>query len=234
MTTPQPGWYDDPDDSNAQRYWDGQTWPPHRQRKPVTRPASPPPPPELPPRPPAFVVEYPPPAASDLEYRTPAPGGPPQRSGTSTAIIAVIGLIAVLAVAGFSVYKFALEHHSSSAPTSSETNTPTSLETDAPTHSAPRASRHSTPRGLTHSAPDAPTGGGETKFLNDLSAAGITSSTATPEALVARGQQVCSDLAAGKSQDAAAADIVSSSNGFFDKSSAKTIVRVAIKDLCPQ
>ncbi|WP_156748118.1 DUF2510 domain-containing protein, partial [Mycobacterium sp. E3198] len=29
MTTPnQPGWYDDPQDSNAQRYWDGQDWTP--------------------------------------------------------------------------------------------------------------------------------------------------------------------------------------------------------------
>jgi hypothetical protein len=40
MTMPdQPGWYDDPDDSNAQRYWDGQDWTPHRQRKPASRPA---------------------------------------------------------------------------------------------------------------------------------------------------------------------------------------------------
>jgi hypothetical protein len=53
MTTPaQPGWYDDPQNSNAQRYWDGQNWTPHRQRKnttPTTRDpgsvAPPPPPP---------------------------------------------------------------------------------------------------------------------------------------------------------------------------------------------
>jgi serine/threonine protein kinase len=39
MTTPrQPGWYDDPHDSNAQRYWDGQDWAPNRQRKPLTVP----------------------------------------------------------------------------------------------------------------------------------------------------------------------------------------------------
>lgn len=43
MTTPnQPGWYDDPQDSNAQRYWDGQDWTPHRQRKPNVRAARPP------------------------------------------------------------------------------------------------------------------------------------------------------------------------------------------------
>jgi uncharacterized membrane protein YeaQ/YmgE (transglycosylase-associated protein family) len=43
MTTPhQPGWYDDPQDANAQRYWDGQVWTPHRQRKPTSRPVQPP------------------------------------------------------------------------------------------------------------------------------------------------------------------------------------------------
>jgi hypothetical protein len=38
----QPAWYDDPDNSNAQRYWDGQNWTPHRQRKPIPGPAQPP------------------------------------------------------------------------------------------------------------------------------------------------------------------------------------------------
>jgi pimeloyl-ACP methyl ester carboxylesterase len=46
MTTPQPGWYDDVDDANAQRYWDGQQWTPRRQRKPkgsvTARPTLPP------------------------------------------------------------------------------------------------------------------------------------------------------------------------------------------------
>lgn len=38
MTTArQPGWYDDSDDPNAQRYWDGQDWTPHRQRKPLSQ-----------------------------------------------------------------------------------------------------------------------------------------------------------------------------------------------------
>lgn len=36
MTTPQPGWYDDPENPNGQRYWDGQNWTPHRQRKNAT------------------------------------------------------------------------------------------------------------------------------------------------------------------------------------------------------
>jgi Protein of unknown function (DUF2510) len=43
MTTPQqPGWYDDPNAPNAQRYWDGQEWTPHRRRTPTAAPASPP------------------------------------------------------------------------------------------------------------------------------------------------------------------------------------------------
>ncbi len=42
MTTPnQPGWYDDPQDPNTQRYWDGRGWTPHRQRRPLSGPVSP-------------------------------------------------------------------------------------------------------------------------------------------------------------------------------------------------
>lgn len=104
MTTPrQPGWYDDPQDSNAQRYWDGQGWTPHRQRKPLARqtraPVTPtvlqPPPSNLPPpppRPPNLPPPQPsPPNLSPLQpgqnYRdehawadipaTPSAGGPP-------------------------------------------------------------------------------------------------------------------------------------------------------------
>jgi hypothetical protein len=52
MTPQQPGWYDDPNDPNAQRYWDGQHWTPHRQRKPLTQPS---PAPINAPRPPAPI-----------------------------------------------------------------------------------------------------------------------------------------------------------------------------------
>ncbi len=42
MTTPnQPGWYDDPQDPNAQRYWDGRGWTPHRQQRRAPGPENP-------------------------------------------------------------------------------------------------------------------------------------------------------------------------------------------------
>jgi hypothetical protein len=85
MTTPdQPGWYDDPNDSSAQRYWDGQDWTPHRQRKPISRqmraPVTPPPRPlrsNLPPPPPPSNL--PPPAPSNLPP-PPPPNLPPPPS----------------------------------------------------------------------------------------------------------------------------------------------------------
>jgi Protein of unknown function (DUF2510) len=75
----QPGWYDDPNDSNAQRYWDGQDWTPHRQRKPTSRPARPsatpppPPPAQQPPPPP----NLPPPSATAPTQPAPRPTLPP-------------------------------------------------------------------------------------------------------------------------------------------------------------
>jgi len=77
MTTPaQPGWYDDPENSNAQRYWDGHNWTPHRQRKNTTptqrdpAPVAPPPPPQMSPSPP-------PPAPAQTPPPPPGPAGGP-------------------------------------------------------------------------------------------------------------------------------------------------------------
>ncbi len=78
MTTPsQPGWYDDPQDSNAERYWDGQDWTPHRQRKsalPSEGPSTPPPPQQSPAPPP----DLPPPPPPNLP--PPSPNLPPPPS----------------------------------------------------------------------------------------------------------------------------------------------------------
>lgn len=42
MTTPhQPGWYEDPRDPDAQRYWDGRGWTPHRRQWSPPGPESP-------------------------------------------------------------------------------------------------------------------------------------------------------------------------------------------------
>jgi Protein of unknown function (DUF2510) len=142
MTTPdQPGWYDDPDDSNAQRYWDGQKWTPHRQRKPhspqaqapVTPTAPAPPPPNLPP-PPNQPVQKQPPAASRRRRRR--------------APIALIALIAVLAVAGALAYKFVLPRFSTSS-SGSQTNGATS---------GPRTNAEA-PQAPSGGAPQAPSGG---------------------------------------------------------------------------
>ena len=123
MATPrQSGWYDDPNDSNAQRYWDGQDWTPHRQRKPLSRqrqaPVSPTPPQpapsNLPPRP-----NLPPPSPRPPNAQSPTPpdqpsgGGPPQRSRSPKRIMAVIAAVAVLAVAAVLVYTFVLPAKSS-------------------------------------------------------------------------------------------------------------------------
>jgi hypothetical protein len=99
MTAPhQPGWYDDPDSPNAQRYWDGQSWTPHRQRKPASlashpptqaqapvTPAAPPPPP------PAHALPPPPTGAQP-------PGAPRDKFGVSKVALVLAGLALVLAI----------------------------------------------------------------------------------------------------------------------------------------
>lgn len=103
MTTPA-GWYDDPEDSNGQRYWDGQNWTPHRQQKPlaVQAPAPGPPPPNQ-------QAQWLPPGQQ--------PGGPrPQRSNNPVVIIGLIAAIVVLAAGAF----FAYQHFGKSHPSSPE------------------------------------------------------------------------------------------------------------------
>ncbi|WP_082964149.1 DUF2510 domain-containing protein [Mycobacterium sp. E796] len=81
MTTPnQPGWYDDPQDPNAQRFWDGRTWTPQRQRKPDARA----------PRPPVNRPQQPPPSAAPTQVTPvqpppPRPNLPPSAAQTRAA-----------------------------------------------------------------------------------------------------------------------------------------------------
>lgn len=75
MTThTDPGWYDDPNDAGAQRYWDGAQWTPYRQRKAAahTPPAPPPPVASPPPPPPPMAAPQPPPPMT-----APPPPPPP-------------------------------------------------------------------------------------------------------------------------------------------------------------
>ena len=79
-TSNQPGWFDDPNDPNALRYWDGQNWTPHRQRKPASQPTSQPvtPPPSAPP--PTLPLPTAPPPPSAPPPTLPLPTAPPSAS----------------------------------------------------------------------------------------------------------------------------------------------------------
>jgi hypothetical protein len=97
-TSTQPGWYDDPEDSKALRYWDGQGWTPRRQLKPISQP---PPPTGLPAQPPAPPPPgLPPSPVSTSAWASAGRWAGPKKSRTRTIIAAVIGVAAVLGVAG--------------------------------------------------------------------------------------------------------------------------------------
>jgi hypothetical protein len=132
MTTPtQQGWYDDPTDPKAQRYWDGQSWTPHRQRKPVSQPAPVSVPRPLP-APPAAPLPPPPPTGSPLP---PPPFGglppdqplllppdltsAPRRSRTPLLIGALAGVVVlvVAAAVGFYVFIYNSDEHQINAVT---------------------------------------------------------------------------------------------------------------------
>src|ERR1700761_1273037 len=122
MTTPNPGWYEDPEDPNAQRYWDGQEWTPHRQRKTTSASAGQPATqtPQQPPAPPA----PPPPSAGgptpQYQLQPHVEKGRRFWSGLSGQQKVIAGIAAVfVAIAAIMVPVFAFGHgaHQSPSPT---------------------------------------------------------------------------------------------------------------------
>jgi Protein of unknown function (DUF2510) len=88
MTTPGPaGWYDDPQDPKAERYWDGQDWTGRLKPKSTRRQAPPP---------------IPTPGPSLPE---PAPWTPPRTAGSTAVMIKAIGAVALVVIGGFFTYK---------------------------------------------------------------------------------------------------------------------------------
>jgi hypothetical protein len=94
MTTPGPaGWYDDPHDPKAQRYWDGQDWTGRLKPKSTRR------------RAPKFVAP-PPIPTPDPSLPESAPWNPPRAAGSSTVMIKAIGAVALVVIGGIFAYKF--------------------------------------------------------------------------------------------------------------------------------
>jgi hypothetical protein len=133
MTTPRPpGWYDDANDPNAQRYWDGQQWTPHRQRKSTARPTPPPPRQPPPPRnPPLAPARRPPaPAGPTQQVHSPTPP-PPHRASTPNGsaarlssagwlllgglVIAIVAIFLPFATVSINLFGFTLRAHEVSA-----------------------------------------------------------------------------------------------------------------------
>lgn len=112
MTTPiQAGWYDDPEDPNGRRYWDGQNWTPHREQKQASQTApesaAAQAPPSSPPAYPSSPSSGYPPAPPGQQPQWSGPGaGPPRKSRTPLVLIGVLAAVAVVLVVGFLAYKF--------------------------------------------------------------------------------------------------------------------------------
>jgi hypothetical protein len=94
MTTPGPaGWYDDPDNPKAQRYWDGQDW---TAPKPVRQPPSP-------------IVDPPPIPTPEPIVPEPFMWVPPLATTSRTVVIKAIVAVALVVTGGFCAYKLISE-----------------------------------------------------------------------------------------------------------------------------
>lgn len=114
MTTPiSRGWYDDPDGSDAERYFDGQEWTPQRRRKSFER-NDPPPTADAYGPPPMVANPYAMPPATGFagQYQSPLPGPPtggywPPPSGNFWHRLSSGGKVILAVVVGFFVISVA-------------------------------------------------------------------------------------------------------------------------------
>jgi hypothetical protein len=122
VTSPDPGWYDDPEDPNAQRYWDGQEWTPHRQRKATSAAAGQtatqtPQQPSAPPLPPPPALGGPTPQS---QLQANVDKGRRIWSGLSGRQKIIVSIAAVfVAVAAIMVPVFAFGHGAGQSPSAS-------------------------------------------------------------------------------------------------------------------
>jgi hypothetical protein len=153
MTTPSAaGWYDDPDNANAQRYWDGHSWTPQRRRKST----SPPPAPTPPARPEAVMPER----AEEIHESAPAgyeprpesvPRAPGQKRPTTALVAGAIVIVAVAIAVAIGIHAFTERH-----PTASPVSPPSTITTIAPKTVTVTAAPPPAPEPTTTIAPPPP------------------------------------------------------------------------------
>lgn len=222
----QADWYDDPNDSAAQRYWDGANWTPHRRRRPVQQAAPsrqpPPSPPQLPPPmatpPPPPMNSPPPPADVTAAIQLPPPNQLPSRRRRKLVLaIAAATVVLVAAVAGGLIaYRYFFAQPSTSAE-------------------------------------QQPSASAQQQFAHDVASAGVMSADpalkaamnlpAGPEStarIVAVATAVCADLNSGASKDAEAMQVYQGAlagtpagGAPLPHDKAVKIVDLAIEDVCP-
>jgi Protein of unknown function (DUF2510) len=105
-TSGQPGWYDDPHDPSAQRYWDGQNWTPHSQPKSFPPAAAVAPETYAPPSYPVLPAA-PDPYGAWAAPVQPQPVGPRARPSWVLPVILIVSVLGVLTLVGGGMVLFA-------------------------------------------------------------------------------------------------------------------------------